>query len=208
MVAELKAPAESPDTSSAQLEDAAAALFEEARRRARRRRQRAALGGLSLLLLAAGVALVVVMAHDRSAPTRPGVPAPMTVRPERVLERAPLLGVSCPRTSSIACDRVGLAVFTRSAAADVRATIAGRSFDLTDDPRQVGPHQPGQPYMFIGVLHHAGLRHGPLAVRVENGRNRWTGKHPVDATLRLLITLADRSQVTTSVRLPLNPGWG
>jgi hypothetical protein len=208
MAAELKVPTGAPDTSSARLADAAAALFEEARRHARRRRQRAAFGGLALVLIAVGVALVVVRAHDGSAPTRPGAPAPVTVRPERVLERAPYLGVNCARTSSIACDRVGLAIFLRSPAADVRATIAGRGFDLTDDPRQVGPHQPGQPYMFTGVLHHAGLRHGPLAVRVEHGRNRWTGKHPVEATLRLLITLADRSQVTTTIRVPLQPGWG
>jgi hypothetical protein len=203
MATELKV----PDTSSAQLAEAAAALFEEARQRARRRR-RAAFGGLAVVLIAAGVALVVVMPHDRSTPRPPGAPAPVTVRPERVLERAPYLGINCPRTNSIACDRIGLAIFLRSAAADVRATIAGHSFDLTDDPRQVGPHHPGQPYMFIGVLHHAGLREGPLAVRVENGRSRWTGKHPVDATLRLLITLADRSQVTTSIRVPLQPGWG
>jgi hypothetical protein len=208
MAAELKVPAGPPDTSSAQLADAAAALFEEARRRARRRRRRrAAFGGLALVLIAAGVALVGIRSHG-SAPTRPGAPSPVTVKPEQVLERAPYLGVNCPRTSSIACDRVGLAIFLRSAAADVRATIGGRSFDLTDDPSQVGPHKPGQPYMFIGVLRHAGLRRGPLAVRVENGRSRWTGKHPVDATLRLLITLADRSQVTTSVRVPLQPGWG
>ena len=148
--------------------------------RARRRRQRAAFGGLALVLIAVGVALVVVRAHDGSVPTRPGAPAPGAVRPERVLERAPYLGVSCRRASSIACDRVGLAIFTRRAAAGVRATIAGRSFNLTDDPRQVGPHQPGQPYMFVGFLHHAGLRDGPLAVRVENGRSRWTGKHPVE----------------------------
>ena len=208
MAVELKAPAGPPDTSSAQLEDAAAALFEEARRRARRRRQRAAFGGLALVLVAAGVALVVVMAHDRSAPTRPGAPAPVTVRPEQVLALPSYLGVSCPRANSIACDRVGLAIWTRGPARAVRATIAGRSFELTDDPRFVGPHQRGQPYVYVGFLHHAGLRRGPLAVRVENGRNRWTGKHPVRTTTRLVITRADRSRVATTVSVSLNPGWG
>ncbi len=208
MAAELKVPAKPPDTSSAQLADAAAALFEEARRRARRRRQRAAFGGLALVLIAVGVALVVHMAHPGSGPTRPGAPAPLTVRPERVLARPSYLGVSCPRANSIACDRVGLAIWTRAPARAVRATIAGRNFDLTDDRRFVGPHQRGQPYMFIGFLHHAGLRRGPLAVRVENGRNRWTGKHPVNATMRLVITRADRSRVATTVSVPLSPGWG
>jgi hypothetical protein len=208
MAVELQAPAGPPDTSSAQLADAAAALFEEARRRARRRRQRAAFGGLGLVLLAAGVALVVVMTHDRGAPPRPGAPAPAPVRSEQVLARPSYLGVSCPRASSIACDRVGLAIWTRGPARAVRATIAGRSFDLTDEPRFVGPHQRGQPYMFVGFLHHAGLRRGPLAVRVENGRSRWTGKHPVRTTMRLVITRTDRSQVATTVSVPLEPGWG
>ena len=208
MPSELKVPAGPPDTGSAQLADAVAALFEEARRRASRRRRRAAFGGLALVLIAAGVALVVVVGHDGSAPTRSGAPAPVTVRPERVLALPSYLGVSCPRASSIACGRVGLAIWTRGPARAVRATIAGRSFDLTDDRRFVGPHQRGQPYMFVGFLHHAGLRRGPLAVRVENGRSRWTGKHPVEATLRLMITRADRSRVATSVSVPLSPGWG
>jgi hypothetical protein len=208
MAAELKVPAGPPDTSAAQLADAAAALFEQARRRARRRRQRAAFGGLALVLIAAGVALVVVRTHDRSAPTRPGAPTPVTVTPERVLALPSYLGVSCRRANSIACDRVGLAIWTRSSVRAVRATIAGRSFDLTDDPRFVGPHQRAQPHMFIGFLHHAGLRHGALAVRVENGRNRWTGKHPVHATMRLVITLADRSRMATSANVRLSPGWG
>jgi hypothetical protein len=160
------------------------------------------------VLIAAGVALVVLTAQDGSAPTRPRAPAPVTVKPGQVLAMPSYLGVSCPRANSIACDRVGLAVWTRSPARAVRATIAGRSFDLTDDRRSVGPHQRGEPYMFIGFLHHAGLRDGPLAVRVENGRSRWTGKHPVDATLRLLITLADRSRVETTARVPLSAGWG
>jgi hypothetical protein len=208
MALELKVRVGPPDTGSAQLADAAAALFEEARRRARRRRQRAAFAGLALVVVAAGVALLVVMAHAGSAPTRPGAPAPATLRPEQVLAMPSYLGVSCPRAASIACDRVGLAIWTRGPARAVRATIAGRSFDLSDEPRFVGPHQRGQPYMFVGFLHRAGLRRGPLAVRVENGRSRWTGKHPVNAALRLLITRADRSQVATTVSVPLRPGWG
>ena len=148
------------------------------------------------------------MTHDGSAPTRPASPSPLTVEPERLLLRPSFLGVWCPRANSIACDRVGLAVWTLDSARAARATIAGHSFELTDDPRQVGQHQPGQPRMFIGFLHHAGLRHGPLAVRVENGRSRWTGKHPVNARMRLVITLADGSQHETSLSVPLKPYYG
>jgi hypothetical protein len=196
-----------PDTSSAQLSEAAAALFEEAHRRARRRRRRIAIVGLALVLIAAAVGRAV-MTRDGSAPTRPASPGPLTVEPKRLLLRPSFLGVSCPRPNSIACDRVGLAIWTLDSARAARATIAGHSFELTDDPRHVGPHQPGQPRMFVGFLHHAGLRHGPLAVRVENGRSRWTGIRPVDARVRLVITLADRSQQETSLSVPLQPGWG
>ena len=62
--------------------------------------------------------------------------------------------------------------------------------------------------MFVGFVHHAGLRHGPLAVQVENGRNRWTGVHPVHATVRLLITMVGGLQEATNVRVRLAPGWG
>ena len=59
--------------------------------------------------------------------------------------------------------------------------------------------------MFVGFLYDAGLRHGPLAVRVENGRSRWTGIHPVNATVRLVITLADGSQQATSSAFRSSP---
>ena len=62
--------------------------------------------------------------------------------------------------------------------------------------------------MFIGFLHHAGLRQGPLAVQIETGHNRWTGKHPVRAEVRLLITLDDGSRQATSLSVPLGPDWG
>jgi hypothetical protein len=62
--------------------------------------------------------------------------------------------------------------------------------------------------MFAGFLRHAGPRgRGLLAVRVENGRDRWTGVHPVSTTVGLVITFADGSEQAT-VRVDLRPGWG
>lgn len=184
------------------------ALFEEARERARRRRRRqaAVLAGL-LALVGAGLAIHLGPGgnghlNDRREPNA------VAVRPEQVLARRPYMGVSCRRANSIACDRVGLAVWTRSPARAVQATIAGRRLGLTADPAFVGPHQQGQPYMFIGFLHHAGLRHGPLAVQVEQGRNRWIGVPPVAATVRLVITYADGSRRATALRVGLAAGWG
>ena len=118
------------------------------------------------------------------------------------------MGVACRQPNSIACDRVGLAVWTRRFARGVRATIAGRELQL-EDPSWSGESRHGLRRLFAGFLHHAGLRgRGPLAVRVENGHNRWTGVHPVELRVRLLITYADGSQLTTTVRTGLSPGWG
>lgn len=194
------------DLSSADFASAAQALFEEARRRARRRRRLSTIG-FGLVLVAVGIAIVLIANHKRP-PSNGGEPAAVAVRPERVLTQPPYLGVSCRQANSIVCDRVGLAVYTLPNARAVRATIAGRRMELTDDPAFVGPHQRGQPRMFVGFLHHAGLRHGPLAVQVENGRNRWTGVHPVHTKLSLTITLADGSRETTTTRVILRSGWG
>jgi hypothetical protein len=39
---------------------------------------------------------------------------------------------------------------------------------------------------------------GPLAVQAENGRDRWTARHPVSASVELVITYPDGSLRTTS----------
>src|SRR2546429_277960 len=48
-------------------------------------------------------------AHRRAAPDAAEAPA------KRLLARSPYLGVACPTANSIACDRVGLAVWLRRA---------------------------------------------------------------------------------------------
>lgn len=191
---------------SAGLDAAAQALFEEARRRTRRRRRLIA-ATLALTVIAIGIGLALVLGHGIS-PAGRKEPRPLFVKPKTLLLRPPYLGVSCSKASSIACDRVGLAVWVPSPARAVSVTIAGRRFDLTDDPTFVGPHRRGQPRMFVGFLNRAGLRHGPLAVQVENGRNRWTGVHPVYARLGVVVTFDNGSQQATSLRVGLQPGFG
>jgi hypothetical protein len=120
------------------------------------------------------------------------------------------MAVACQRPNSIACDRVGLAVWTRSPARSVRATVAGKTITLDYQfccfPQPRPPHIRRQ---FVGFIRHAGLRGpGPLAVQVENGRNRWTGVHTVSAAVQLLITFPDGATATTRVRAPLLAGWG
>ena len=187
------------------LDDAAEALFKEAHQRARRRHRRQAAGLIAaLLLIAAGIA-IRLDSGGGERPTGADQPEPPTVPSEHVLAREPYMGVSCRRPNSIACDRVGLAVWTRRPARAVRATIAGRTFEL-DDPEYGSPRKHGLRLMFAGYLHDAGLRgSGPLAVKVKN--NRWFGG-PVATTVRLIITDADGSQRATTVRVALAAGWG
>jgi hypothetical protein len=183
------------------------ALFEEARARARRRRRRRVVAAVVLLAVGAVAVVVLTPAGERHS-VLPGQPAPLAVAPGTLLARAPYMGVSCSRPSSIACDRVGLAVWTRHPARAVSASMGGRSFALGDRAWS-GPARHGARRMFAGFLTHAGLRGGgPLAVRVEDGRDRWTGVHPVDAPVRLTMTYADGSRRTTVVRVALSPGWG
>jgi hypothetical protein len=160
---------------------------------------------LALATLAAAIVLGSGRGH-RTASERP-IP-PTAVSPKRALGQAPYMGVACGVPNSIACERVGLAVWTRRPAVTVRATLAGQALDL-DDPQWSGSPIHGQRRMFAGFLSHAGLHgHGPLAVRVKEGFSFWEGDPPVSTDVRLLITYADGSQQTTAVRVQLSPGWG
>jgi hypothetical protein len=195
-------------TPELEIDAAAEALFEEARRRTRRRRRRQ---GAIAAFLGLGAVTMSVVLHSGGGQTE-SEPAVTTVMSEQILAGPPYMGVSCRRPNSIACDRVGLAVWTKDPARHVSASIAGRPLvlpfggpwcckpgDRTDEPRR----------QFIGFLHRAGLRGpGPLAVQVENGRNRWTGIHPVSAPVRITVTYGDGSRQTTTVWVGLAAGWG
>jgi hypothetical protein len=192
------------------VDDAAQALFEEARRRTRRRHRRQA-AAVGLCALGAGVAWLGARGAGDDPPTgREPQRAVTQVMPEQILAQPPYMGVACLKPNSIACDRVGLAVWTKDPVDRVAASIGGRSFTLRFEGC-CGPQTPSSRprQQFMGFLHHAGLRGpGPLAVQVENGRNRFTGLNPVTTPVRITVTYADGSRQVTKVWLGLAPGWG
>ena len=108
--------------------------------------------------------------------------------------------MSCRRPNSVACDRVGLAVWLRHPARGVEAEIDGRRFALDDEKWSSGAR------MFAGFLERAGLRgDGALGV---GGAATWHGDPPVRARVRLWIRHEGGRPLTTTVRVPLHPGWG
>lgn len=120
-----------------------------------------------------------------------------------MLLRAPYLGVSCRRANSIACDRVGLAVWLRKPATAVAARVDGRPLRL-----RRGRRGPGGATYWQGFLQPAGLLNGPLAVTPDRGRFHWEGSHPKDAWVKLTVERPDGSQRSGSLTIPLRAGWG
>jgi hypothetical protein len=115
----------------------------------------------------------------------------------------PYLGVSCAKPNSIACDRVGLAVWLRRPAKRVVATIDGRRLDLTP-----GGLSGRAPTYWEGFFQPAGLLDGALAVVPDRGRHFWEGRHPRDAAVRVIIRRRGGAADAATLRVPLRPGWG
>jgi hypothetical protein len=121
------------------------------------------------------------------------------------LTRLPHMGVACPKPNSIACDRVGLAVWLKRPTRHLDATIAGRKISMKTPGRFVSGRGTG----WEGYLQPAGLKHGPLEVQPEPGTtDRWIGRKPVSATVRLTATYRDGSSASRTVRVELAAGWG
>ena len=176
------------------------ALFEEAWEH--RRTQRRRLGAL-LLVGAVTVAAGVVLKDSREGPARSVDPPAL---PQLVLSAALGIGVACPRApNSIACDRVGIAVFLPTARARLRATIAGRSVQLRNLSTGACPRTG---CFYSAYMRHAGLLDGALRVVPDTGRYHWYGRHPVTATIRLDASYPDGTREQTIRRAPLAPGWG
>lgn len=119
--------------------------------------------------------------------------------PGELFAEPPYMGVSCPEPNSIACDRVGLAIWLREPAEAVTAEIEGRPLSLAEAGA-------GGPTHFQGFLQPAGLRDGPLRVRTEGGA-RYTGRTPVEARVRVRVQRADRTE-STELKVRLSAGWG
>ena len=125
------------------------------------------------------------------------------VAPATILRRAPYTGVACPRANSIACDRVGLAVWLAQPAAGVSARLDGRPVVLS------AAHLGGRPHTdWIGYLRPAGLLDGALRITPDRGRTHWEGAHPKRVRLVVDVLRRDGSAVRTQTTVPLSPGWG
>ena len=106
------------------------------------------------------------------------------------------MGVSCTVPNSARCDRIGLAVWLKRPAVDVRARIHGHYFSLE---RQAWNRKPE----FDGYLPHAGLR------RVYHVPAHWIGANPSPHPfVRLQIDSGHAALVETHVRVWLMAGWG
>ena len=132
-----------------------------------------------------------------------GTRCPRPVAADKVLKRAPYAGVACPRANSIACDRVGVAVWLKGRATRVSAVAGGRAPRL--EPAGFGGRSQNP---WIGYLQPAGLLDGALKVTPDRGRFYWTGAHPTDIDLRLTIRHRGGALETTRLQVPLRAGWG
>lgn len=120
-----------------------------------------------------------------------------------VLRRPPYMGVACPTPNSIACDRIGLAVWLDKPARRVTANIAGRHLRL-----RAGGFGGQGPTYWEGYLQPAGLLDGPLKITADRGNDYWIGQHPLHAAVALTIKGQDRSLHHLLLSLSLAPGWG
>ena len=120
----------------------------------------------------------------------------------RLLSREPDIGVACPRANSIACDRVGLALWLGVPARRVSATIDGRALVL--HPSRARNRQAP----WIGYLQPAGLLDGELKITPDRGRDYWAGRHPKSARLVVRVTRPDGRRAVTRLNVALVAGWG
>jgi hypothetical protein len=134
-----------------------------------------------------------------AAPTQDR-PATAVVAARQVFSQAPSLGVACSTASSIACDRIGVAVWLKRPATHVNASIDGRPVVLRP-PRARGG-------WWEGYLHPAGLIDGPLRVTPDRGRYVWTGRHPRDAHVAVTIVRGLGIRERAAATVPLRAGWG
>ncbi len=199
-----------------------ATLIEEAWEHHRRRYRSL---GTAVFAATAIAALAVVMSAQRPGsiariPT--SIPPDIvTVEPSAVLSKPPYLGVSCPVANSIACDRVGLAVWLKRPAVSVTATIDGAHLPL--NRYGVGAaNAPIPRRQFSGFLQPAGIA-SRLHVRPVDGHvnttgqghaqvsvapQMWLGQSAPAPNVQLTIHTTSGQTLTTHLRVGLYAGWG
>jgi hypothetical protein len=127
------------------------------------------------------------------------------------LEYGPYLGISCPRPSRRACDRIGIDLVLRRQARSVAAIVARRRVQLVT-PGPI-PHDAGAVGRdWGGFLEDVGLgREGSPFHIPPGGRSpdRWGGQPPVYLPMRVAIVYPGGRRET--LRMPpvfLSPGFG
>lgn len=116
------------------------------------------------------------------------------------------LGVTCPTSNSVACDRVGLFVSTEDKPDYIVAMIAGNEFRL-ESP---GWTREGSAASFEGFLQVPGLLHGGPLAGAATADERWLGAPPVETPVRLQAVYRDRGTYGEKLMpdVPLAAGYG
>jgi hypothetical protein len=189
--------------------DADLGVIKEARRRQRRRRS---LIGVLLLTAALGTTIVWTHRHHPAPPPAarpaPALPTAVTVSPRVAFWRAPYMGVACPIPNSIACDRVGLAVWLRRPAVAVTASIGGRTLRLwtgAESPSAWRNRPPNTGY--TAYLQPANLVTA-FQVTPQPGTTTWFGDGTPTPIVQFRIDYGGGHIVTTQRQVPLMAGWG
>jgi hypothetical protein len=185
-----------------------AGVIKEARRHQRRRR-----AALAVVIAASVLAVVVALGAGGSGSRSPGSGVPRAfgsariVTSSQVIAESPYMGVSCPIANSLACDRIGLAVWV-SRPAIVTATVAGLALSL-DDPTWSIVDQTGSRavYRYAGFLQPAELT-TRMHVIPDSRPSMWFGRHTTSPTVWFRIDFGHGDVVITHEDVPLEAGWG
>lgn len=96
------------------------------------------------------------------------------------------IGVACPNSNSVRCDRVGVAVRLRDRGArSLRVWVAGREVEMRSTDSNGEPKRRQGHLYWEGYLQPAGLLDRPLHSLAESGRFRWEGRPSVAASIRI-----------------------
>jgi hypothetical protein len=184
-----------------------ARLFGEAWER-QHRRHRTFAWAAAMVCAGAILSYAVLGPRPPAAPPAdfPTPPGTVVEAPSVVFSQPPYMGVRCPVPNSIACDRVGLALWLKRPAYSVTASINGRLLAMN----RFGDHlvSAARPRTeFDGYLRPAGIV-TTMHVRAVPGTTTWLGDSTPFAVVWVLISYGRGRDVTTHLQVPLMAGWG
>ena len=184
-----------------------APIIQEAWEHRRRRHQTIAAAALASAVTV-GIAAGLASAGPGSPSGKPSSAPAIALAPSTVLSQAPYMGVSCPVANSIACDRVGLAVWLTHPALSVTAVIVGARLVL--DYRGEFRYRGEKPRtIFDGFLQPASIVSRFHVHPV--GHQMWFGDardYPAPFSMRLTIHEPGGCTVITHTDVELSTGWG